>query len=197
MSNNPQRDARRAEQRRRRRGDLANKVVRYTYAPLILKFEKRCFGWHYEGHTITEYDDGYTASYNEYSNTVNVTHNTHIVKRAYFTRPKVFPKHPLFLFTEIIESIFGVFRRIAITAMPAVIIIMIILGFVMSNDQSSFQAILIPIIVVYAILIGGSLLLAGLGKLWRVLFHLDERCDQILEENGFVAWSDTFEGDHF
>ena len=61
----------------------------------------------------------------------------------------------------------------------------IIFGVLMDNTK-----VIEVIVEIYASLIGTSLVLAGLGYLWRKVFKLSEKTDEYYEENGYKAWSE-------
>jgi len=183
------RDAAKQERNRQKKGDLKSKAVKYSYAAFIIKFEKRMFGWHYEGKERETIDQGYEATVHD-SGRVTVRHKVKVVKYAWFTRPKVWPKNPLFMITEILSGIVSFFRRIAISLSP----IAIIIGIIMMSNSPEIVGILAG---VYGGLIGGSIVLALLGLLWKKVFKLEDKCDQILLDNGFATWSENEEGSHF
>lgn len=177
-------------------GRIAYKGIKITFgvAP-ILKFEKRSFGWHYEGRRVYTVDEGYEATYHEYSDSVTVEHKTSVIETVYFSRPRVYPKHPLFVITELLSRFVSLFRRWYIAALPLVIIISLLVLWL--ADPESKKTVITVFVSLYVAFIGASIGLAFLGRLWRRLFQLDDACDNILSSSGYKKWSDTDEGDHF
>ena len=178
------------ERNRKKKGDLVLRGIKYSYAAPIIKLEKRLFGWHYEGKEKETIDDGYEATVHE-SGRVSVRHKIRIIKYAWFSRPKVWPKNILFVLTEILSGIVSFFRRLLISFVPLVAILLIILA--ATGNGPEFVKI---VLIVYASLIGGSIVLALFGLLWKKVFKLEDKCDQILLDNGFATWSENEEGEH-
>lgn len=189
------REMARKERERKKKGDLAIKGIKYSYAAPIIKFERRMFGWHYEGKQRDTIDQGYEATVYD-SGHVSVRHKVKIIKTVWFSRPKVWPKNVLFVITEILSKIFSFFRRIVVSFFPVPIIIGIIL-LASGAGEDAFKTFLLIVLPIYGGLIFGSIILALLGFLWRKVFKLEDKCDQILLDNGYATWSENEEGDHF
>ena len=87
--------------------------------------------------------------------------------------------------TEILSNIVSFFRVLALNLIvPAIIVCIIIMA---GGDEGSKAV--TAIALVYAGLIGLSLILGGLGYLWKKVFKLTEKTDQYLAENGYEEWS--------
>lgn len=170
----------------RNTGKLKVKSRRYAYGSQIIQLEKRCFDWVCAGESVTDVDDGYTIS------ETSIKHKHHIVKRIYFKRPPDYKKNFLFGLTEFLSNIVSFFRVLALNLLvPAVIV-----GVVLMIFQENMIGTIIGIYAgVYGGLIGASLILAGLGALWRKVFKLTEKTDEIQKANGFMPWSE-YEDDH-
>lgn len=162
---------------------IITKQRNYTFGPQIIKLEKKCFDWRCKGRDSTVVDDGYEAT--DYGSYVRVKHKTHIIKSIYFSRPADYKKNILFSLTELLSNIVSFFRVLALNLIVFAIVAIIIFGVLMDNTK------VIEVIVgIYASLIGTSLVLAGLGYLWRKVFRLSEKTDEYYEENGYKAWSE-------
>lgn len=160
---------------------LKIKNKKYAYGCQIIKFEKKCFDWICMGKEVTDVDDGY-----EVTDTA-VKHKHHIVKSIYFGRPRDYKKNFLFSLTEMLSNIVSFFRVLALNLLiPAVIVGAILMFF---NSESIGM-----IIGIYAGVYGGlialSLLFAGLGALWRKVFKLTQKTDEIQVKNGYKPWSE-------
>lgn len=162
-------------------GKLKVKGKKYTLGCQIIKFEKKCFDWVCAGKEITDVHDGWEVT----DTTLKRKH--HIISRIYFKRPFDYQKNFIFKLTELISNIISFFRVTVLNFLfPAVIIGAIL----MFANQDSTGLILGIYFGVYGGLIGASLLFACLGLLWRKVFKLREKTDEIQEKNGFVPWSD-------
>ena len=156
--------------------------VKYSFSSFIIKFERKCFDWHYVGRNV---DDTVESATVTESGKVKLNHK--IVKYARFERPKVYQKNFLFSLTELISKFISFFRRLAISFSPIVIIACIVLAFMGSTS------VILPVCIVYAVLIAASILFALLGKLWIKVFKLNEKTNEILEKNGYVAWDEDYQ----
>ncbi len=165
-------------------GKLKVKSRKYAYGCQIIKLEKRCFDWVCAGQAVTKVDDGLEIT------DTRVKRRSYIIKRVYFKRPYDYKKNFLFRLTEFLSNIVSFFRVVALNLLVPAIIVGIIMLFAMSDDSSAVGSIIGVYIGVYGGLIGASLLLAGLGALWRKLFKLTEETDKIQEANGFKKWSE-------
>ena len=185
-------EERKAELLRKKKGNLKTKRIRYTLGSQFIQFEKRSFGWHYEGKTVDTVDDGYEAHYNEYTGNVSVSHKTHVIKDAYFTRPACWPKNFLTVLTELLSMFFSFIGRILFNILPILVIVGIIVAAVGAG-----ATMIIAVVAGYAGLYVVRLIFALLGRLWKKVFKLQDRCDEELEKYGYVSWTETEEGEHF
>jgi len=188
MTNEERREQVKAEKARQKKGDLKTKAIRYTWGCPIIKFEKRCFGWHYVGHTVDE-EVSYSADTNYDTGHTRINKHVKIIKYAYFNRPKVWQGGFLFGLVEFLANLVSFFRRIALSL---IIIVAIITGIVAASGE---EAIIGVVIGIYAGLIVGSFLLAGLGALLKKTMKIEEKTDEILTENGFDVWSANEDGE--
>ena len=164
-----------------KKGKLKVKGRKYAFGCQILRLEKKCFDWVCAGSVVTDVDDGYEVT------DTQIRHKHHIVKSIYFNRPYDYAKNFLFALTEFLSNIVSFFRVLVLNLLiPAVIVGIILM--VLTPEKVGM------IIGIYAGVYGGlialSLLLAGLGYLWRKVFKLREKTDQIQFANGYAAWSD-------
>ena len=180
-------EERRIKKEVERRGKIVYKTRRYNYANWILKLEYSLFGYVYAGNEINEIDDGYSGTVSD-SGTVTIRHKSHIVKYAYFARPKCYPSNFLFGLTAFISRILSQIRVITISATPGIVIAAVLLAWLAGETG---QQVAIGLGIGYVSTIVASILVALLGFLWRKVFRLDEKCDQMMEEAGYVAWGDN------
>ncbi len=173
-----------AEKSRKKKGDLKIKAIKYAFGCQIIKFEKRCFGWHYVGHTV---DDD--VSY-QVTDSGKVKKNHKIIKYAYFARPKVWKNNFLFGLTETLSKILSFVRRVLLN-MIVIGVILFIVGIATQN-----KGLALGVGLAYGISIAGSFAFAGLGLLWKKVFKLEEKTDEILDANGFDVWASHEEGEH-
>ena len=180
-------DERKAERARRKKGKLKVKAIRYFWGDQIIRFEKRCFGWHYTGHTC-DVETSYEAY--DAGNSINIKQKRKFITYDYFERPKVWKKNALFMTTEILSNFVSLVRRFTLPLSVLLLIIAAIVGFI--GESWTFM---IVVLAVYAGIIALSFLLAGLGKLWMDVFKLKEKTDEILTSNGFAEWDANEEGE--
>jgi len=172
-------------------GKLNWSRYRYSVACPIVRWEKRMFGWHYEGKEKDVIDQGYEGTVNLDTGRVTIEKKWKVIKYACFARPRVFPKNFLFSLTEKLAMFVSFFRRLVFRFLIAAIIVMAVVAGTADSGSSTPTTLGTVFAVLY---IGLPLLSIGLGllgKLWRKVFKLDQTCDQILDENGYVPWSIT------
>ena len=153
---------------------------KYAYGSQILRFEKHCFDWVCAGKEVTDVDDGYEITER------SIKRKHHIVKSISFKRPYDYKKNFLFGFTEVLSNIVSFLRVLALNIIIPAVIVGIVL---MVLNEDMVGTILGIYFGVYGGLIAASLILAGLGALWRKIFKLTEKTDAAQEANGFLAWS--------
>ncbi|MGN0805187.1 MAG: hypothetical protein ACI4MS_07365 [Candidatus Coproplasma sp.] len=165
----------------RKAGKLKVKRKRYSYGCQIIKFEKKCFDWVCAGKEVTDVDDGFEVSGN------TVKHKHHIVKSIYFKRPYDYKKNFLFGLTEFLSNIVSFLRVTLINILPFAVIATIV-GIFLAKE--ALGMILGIVLGVYGGVFALSFILAGLGYLWRKVFKLTEKTDEIQESNGYLKWSE-------
>ena len=166
----------------RNKGKLKVRGRKYTFGCQFIKFEKRCFDWVCAGHEVTDVDDGYEVT------ETRIKHKHHIVKTVWFKRPYDYKKNFLFGLTEFFSNIFSFFRVLALNLLIPAVIVAVIVGFVTGGDAIPLMAYIYG--GVYGGTIGGSLLFALLGLMWRKVFKLREKTDEIQLAAGYQRWSD-------
>ncbi|MGN1234566.1 MAG: hypothetical protein ACI4U2_01120 [Christensenellaceae bacterium] len=166
------------------------KVVARDYSGTrwLLDMEYRCFGYKRCGVHRSEVDDGYEATYDEYSNKTTVTHKSHIVKTVYYRRPKVYPVGPIFGLLSLLSGIVSRIRVIALNLIGFVILAFVGLMLLGMGDLGVTVA--TAATMIYLILIGLTVLLALGGLLVRKLCGYDRRADEIMEQYGYQPWSE-------
>lgn len=169
---------------KKKAGKLKVKKKKYTYGCQIIKFEKKCFDWVCAGKQVTEVSDGYDVSGN------TVRRKRHYIKTIYFRRPCDYAKNFLFRLTEFLSNIISFLRVTVLNLLVPAVIVGIVLCLANSDDTSVVGTIIGSYIGVYGGLIAASFLFAGLGALWRKVFKLTEKTDEIQEANGYLKWSE-------
>lgn len=162
-------------------GKLKVKGRKYAYGSQIIRFEKHCFDWVCAGEVIADVDDGYQIT------DTSIKHKHHIVKTIYFRRPCDYKKNFLFKLTELLSNIISFFRVLALNLIIPAIIGGVIL---MVLNEDMISTVIGIFAGVYGGLIAASFLIAGLGLLWRKVFKLTEKTDEIQVANGYMPWSE-------
>lgn len=160
----------------------------------LMKLEKKAFGWHFWA-TENEHEYGYEISADGRSG-----HTTHkIIQWLEFRRQSPYSHNFLFNLTEWLDKVFSFFRRLFISIGIPILVVALILGIICQvscSDTSMgnmFFLIAKYIAIAYAVSIGGTLLFAGLGLLWRKVFKIDEKLKEIYGEDLEAAC--TFENE--
>lgn len=187
MTNEERRQDARAEKQRQKNGKLKTKAIRYFWGDQIIRFEKKCFGWHYTGHT-TDVEVSYDAY--DAGDSVKVKQNKKFITYDYFERPRVWKKNALFMLTEMLSNFVSSVRRFTLPLSIILLIIGVIVGFI--GESWTFTVV---VLCVYAGIIALSFVLAGLGALWMKVFKLKKETDKVLTENGYAIWDDNEEGE--
>lgn len=157
----------------------------------LLRLERAAFGWNYYG-TVTEDRVGYEVTVSSSGNRVSGNETHKYIDWVEFRRVSPFSYNPLFVLTELISRIWSVIRRIAtVIALPLLILLTVITivhsfasesqGFVEDGLFVSFMLLLIYVCTI----ILPTLIIAGLGVLWRRLFRIDERLQENLRLNDY------------
>lgn len=153
----------------------------------IMTFEYHCFGYRKGGHDRQVIDDGTETEVvlDFDAGTANSTtkHKSHIEKTAYFVRHEEYPKNILFSLLEFVMTIISVIR--------------VLIGKWLIVGYAACSAEIIDGIGGYAPVIGGwilmlygaSLLVPIAGLIVRKVFKLDEKMDEVCEENNWKKWS--------
>ena len=153
---------------------------------IVLKIEKRAFGWHYDGWSrerqyvdSTIHDNG------------RITHNFRVLRYCYFSRPACYQRGFFMMIFELLSKIVSWFRRLAWSFSPVVFIVALIFGLFGAWQVMGVVA------IIYGVLVGASLLLAVLGYICRLVWKSDFKTDMMEEEAGYQKWSETPEGTYF
>lgn len=159
----------------------------YGIAHPIMNFEYHCFGYKKAGnewnteHTSTEY------TYNEYSDSVTAERKFTTYKWAYFVRHEEYPKNALLILLEILMRIVS-FVRVQFAKWA---ILLAVIATAACDDASFSSTILGYVGLVYLV----SFIIPILGLVVRKAFKLDEKMDDLCDENGWQRWSDYTDND--
>ena len=168
----------------RNAGKLKVKGRKYAYGCQIIKFEKKCFDWVCAGHTVTDVEDGYEVT------DTSIRRKHHIVKSVYFRRPYDYKKNFLFSLTEVLSNIISFLRVLMLSLLVPAVIVGVVLA-ILYRGEDGFIGMLLGIYGgVYGGLFALSFLFAGLGALWRKVFKLTQKTDEIQVANGYRKWSE-------
>lgn len=155
----------------------------YFFDKPLLRLEKKCFGWEYEGQETVDEEEGNVDITSDSSGNVHLRQRHKFVDRLEFRRRGHYTKNFLFNLTEGLSRFVSIFRRIAISLIP-VAIVGLIVGLILNglNGESADSELansLFTMVKIFAIilasLVGASLIFAGLGVLWRKVFKIDEQ----------------------
>ncbi len=181
-------------QRRKRFFSYTCKLRAFLFDGWLLDFERRCFGWIYTGDRIE-------TTYNiEKAKTSNQKFH------CYF-RVSPYTNNLLFKLTELISLIIYFIRAIVRYLLIPVIALGLIaaltgaIGIYDDPDIVSTGLSLAGVtLLVYVLgLVVPTLIVSGLGALWRNIFKIDDVLREKLEENGydpeFEEWGANYEKD--
>lgn len=146
----------------------------------ILTWEHHCFGYRKDGHSSKRVSDGYEI--NVSGDRVSATEKSHVVRTAYFKRHEEYPKNFLFSLLEILMNIVSYIRVFLGKFLIAGIFISAI---VESFDFAEMY--LIPALTAVYV---GSFLIPLAGYIVRNALGLDQKMDDICDENGWMKWSE-------
>lgn len=152
----------------------------------ILTWEYHCFGYRKGGHTQTEVFDGYehTASWTDDTTlTVTSKEKSHTLRIAYFRRHEEYPKNPLFV---ILELLMNLVSRIRVTFGKFVIAAYIVFYYMLDSSMAIGKTAGNIALAIYAC----SFIIPLAGFIVRKAFGLDQKIDDICDENGWKRWSE-------
>lgn len=172
---------------------MANKIKyvgrRYVgFFHPILSWEYHCFGYRKSKNTKTTVHDGYENSYSWSDDThvtVTSTEKTHTLRIAYFSRHEEYPKNPIF---AIFELLMGIVSRIRVTTAKFFIAAYLLFCYIWTDiglEHLGETAGNIAL-AIYAC----SFIIPIIGFTVRKAFALDQKIDDICDENGWQRWSD-------
>ncbi len=163
----------------------------------ILTWEYHCFGYRKAGYDsyTTVVGKEKTTKYNEYSDEYMTTEKpiTRTKGYAFFSRHEEYPQNPLFFILEILMTIVSLARvYTAKFLIPAYFIMDYLIeeGYLRyskySDDMLPTEIISIVLIAMYVC----TFVIPLAGYIVRKAFGLDQRMDDICEENGWMKWSE-------
>lgn len=152
----------------------------------LLKLEKKAFGWNF----VSSWTEKDTEHY--YDSNGKPSTRTNYTEKFEFRRKSPYSHNFFFCLTEFFSNIFSFIRRIIAMIIVPLLVLGLILGLVtliacQGADGLSQQTFIITgsIAVAYVgLMVIPSLLLAGLGFLWRKIFRIDEKLMNALAERG-------------
>ena len=148
----------------------------------LLKIEKKCFGWKYIGAETVNEKEGELETVTGLSGQITgVREKKKYAVRMSFKRLADYSSNVLFNLTEFFSDAISFIRRLALMLVGpivAVALVIALIGLAVESLHELSSVIFIAlkwIAIAYAIVVGSSLLFAGLGVLWRNVFHIDEK----------------------
>ena len=164
------------------------KIRRYFgwFHPL-LTWEHHCFGYRKDGDESSTVSDGYKTEVSVSSDSITSysSEKTHVERYAYFMRHEEYPKNILFVLLEFLMTIVSVAR----VFLGKYLIIGYFL-LVFTFPEFGFEKIGTYLGQAALIIYIGSFVIPILGFTVRKLFKLDERMDDVCDENGWQRWSE-------
>ena len=154
----------------------------------ILTWEYHCFGYRKGGHTQTKVVDGYetSASWSDDTHvTVTSEEKSHTLRIAYFNRHEEYPKNPIFV---ILELLMGLVSRIRVALAKYLIAAFFLFSVIWTDIELEHigEGAGKIALAIYAC----SIIIPLVGYIVRKAFGLDQRIDDICDENGWKRWSE-------
>ena len=146
----------------------------------ILTWEHHCFGYRKDGHSSKRVSDGYEI--NVSGDRVSATEKSHVVRTAYFKRHEEYPKNFLFSLLEILMNIVSYIR----VFLGKFLIIGSIIAMTAGAEDIVFSYLMPVLTAIYV----GSFLIPLAGYIVRNALGLDQKMDDICDENGWMKWSE-------
>ena len=155
----------------------------FSFIHPFMTFEYNCFGYRKAGNEVHSEHDGWDVSVTEYSDRYegSVSEKRKIVRTAFFARHEEYPKNALFVLFEILMALTSRIR-------VGLANVAIIGGFICA--LAGLQALGTPLLIGGAISYALSFIIAIGGRIVRKACKLDEKMDDICEENGWKKWSE-------
>ena len=149
----------------------------------LLILQKKAYGWHYWRDTNDEQKEI------EWNSDLSGHTTTKITHRVEFRRVSNYSNNFFFVIAEFFSNIFGLIRELfIIIALPA-LIISIILAVINQTACFNYQMSELcykfaeGIAIGYGVCIVITLINAGFGLLWRVVFKIDEKAKKIFGDD--------------
>ena len=154
--------------------------VYFGFTHPLMTWEYHCFGYRKAGHgSLT------TETTTVYLDTGDIKKDRAVTKYAYFGRHEEYPKNPIFVILELLMSLVSRLR-VGFSKL-------LLIGYIICNmigELPSSSALPTYLISGFAALYGASILIALLGFVVRKAFKLDEKLDEVCEENKWKKWSE-------
>lgn len=154
----------------------------------ILTWEYHCFGYRKGGHTKTRVFDGYenSVSWSDDTHaTVTSKEKSHTLRIAYFDRHEEYPKNPIFVILEFFMSLVSRIRVALAKFFIAAYFLFCIIWPEIELEHIGEGAGKIAL-AIYAC----SFIIPLVGFIVRKAFGLDQKIDDICDENGWKRWSE-------
>lgn len=170
---------------------LTRSMRSFLFDGWLVKLTMKGFGWHYQGDEVEEEArDVKETRFHETYATTTVRTETNRKKYLEFNRVSPYTYNVLFNLTELIGKIFFFVRNIVryvVIPLTALCLLVGILGPAAGiQDSQTGYYIAAGVVGAYVFaLVLPSLLLSGLGCLWRKIFRIEEKLCEELRANGY------------
>lgn len=151
----------------------------------IMTWEYHCFGYRKGGHESNTVYDGSETEIRQVSDTrfeSTTTHKSHVERYAFFKRHEEYPKNFLFSILEILMNIVSYIR----VFLGKFLIIGSIIAMTAGAEDIVFSYLMPALTAVYV----GSFVIPLAGYIVRNVFGLDQKMDDICDENEWMRWSE-------
>lgn len=177
----------------RKRFTIHTKWLRsFLFDGWLVKLIMKSFGWFYQGDEIEEESrDVEEMRFHETYATKTTRTETRTKKSMEFRRVSPYSSNLLFRLTELISNIFFFIRNIVRYLVVPAALILLAIGVLTSVINTGFDS--KPMFIAAACVVGGyilllvlpSVILAGLGSLWRKVFKIEDKLRAALRANGY------------
>ncbi len=151
----------------------------------IMTWEYHCFGYRKGGHESNTVYDGSETEIRQVSDTrfeSTTTHKSHVERYAFFKRHEEYPKNVLFVLLEFLMTVVS-YLRVFLGKF-------LIAGIFISAIVESFDFAEMYLIPALTAIYVCSFIIPLAGFIVRNALGLDEKLDDICEENGWMKWSE-------
>lgn len=148
-----------------------------TWGGQLIKFEKKSFGWDFQGSFTAKEFDGVDDK--------NLKPKFKVFKKLFFIRHKPYTNNFLFKLTEFIEGIIAFFRKIYINLFPLILVASIAITCLMGDSEGLAGKLWDSVLGILFGLIAATFIFSLLGRLWIKVFKIEENLETSMTEAGY------------